>query len=88
MEGRNKMKPFILIIITGLALLPAGCARVTLEGGDKPIRIQHDVTLRVDEQLEEFFAYERQMRAERRAAATQPAAPSSTVPDATDAPLP
>ena len=56
-------------------LLPS-CARVTLEGGDKPIHIVHDINIRVDRQLDEFFAFEQTAAdpAENGAApATQPA---------------
>jgi hypothetical protein len=47
--------------------LAAGCAHVAVEGGDKPIKIQMDVNVRVANQLDQFFAFE-----DKPAAATQP----------------
>jgi hypothetical protein len=49
-----------------------GCATVTLQGGDKPIHIVHDINIRVDRQLDEFFAFENQSGT---APATQPVSP-------------
>lgn len=69
------MKHAITITGTiGLMLLPS-CARVTLEGGDKPIHIVHDINIRVDRQLDEFFSFEEKALT---APATQPAAPTGT----------
>lgn len=62
----------LLTALAGLMLLPS-CARVTLEGGDKPIHIVHDINIRVDRQLDEFFAFE-DAAADPSAPATQPAA--------------
>jgi hypothetical protein len=45
--------------IVTMLLLPVGCAKVALEGGDKPIHIVHDVNIRVDKSLEDFFAYQK-----------------------------
>lgn len=40
----------------------SGCARVAVEGGDKPIHIVMDVNLRVERQLDNFFAFEDQVK--------------------------
>ena len=45
--------------IATMLLLPIGCAKVSLEGGDKPIHIVHDVNIRVDKSLNDFFAYQK-----------------------------
>ena len=59
-----------------LLLLPS-CARVKVDPIEvKPIHIVHDINIRVDRQLDEFFAFEAQK------ATTQPAAPA-TAPTAT-----
>ena len=59
-----------------LLLLPS-CARVKVDPIEvKPIHIVHDINIRVDRQLDEFFAFQ-----EKSAAATQPttaAAPQTT----------
>jgi hypothetical protein len=67
-------------VITRRAALPAGaslallllpsCARVTVDPIEvKPIHIVHDINIRVDRQLDDFFAFQ-----EKLAASTQPAA--------------
>jgi len=38
-----------------------GCAKVAVEGGDKPIHIVLDINIRVDQQLDRFFAFEEQI---------------------------
>jgi hypothetical protein len=51
-----------------LLLLPS-CARVHVDPIEvKPIHIVHDINIRVDRQLDEFFAFQEKM-----AATTQPA---------------
>ena len=47
-------------IILGLTLCAAagGCARLAVEGGDKPIHIVMDVNIKIDQKLDQFFAYE------------------------------
>ena len=45
--------------VATMLLVHAGCAKVALEGGDKPIHIVHDVNIRVDKSLEDFFAYQK-----------------------------
>ena len=52
-----------------LLLLPS-CAHVTVDPIEvKPIHIVHDINIRVDRQLDEFFAFQEKMAA----ASTQPA---------------
>jgi hypothetical protein len=66
----------------GLVLLGiAGCARVAvdpIEVKPVPIQIEHNVNIRVDRELQEFFAFERQ--AAQQSAATQAAVTPATMP--------
>jgi hypothetical protein len=56
-----------------LVLLPS-CARVRVDPIEvKPIHIVHDINIRVDRQLDEFFAFQEKM-----AATTQPATTTTT----------
>jgi hypothetical protein len=52
------------------ALLLAGCANVTVGGGEKPIHIVMDINLKIDRDLDQFFAFEQ--------SATQPATRPTT----------
>jgi hypothetical protein len=73
-----KQTIWLLTLAAGLILLSA-CARVTVDPIEvKPIHIVHDINIRVDRQLDEFFAFEAQK------ATTQPAVPA-TAPTATTA---
>lgn len=54
----NTQKIFPLIAV--MLLTAAGCARVALEGGDKPIHIILDINVRVARELDNFFAFEDQ----------------------------
>jgi hypothetical protein len=48
------------VIALSVPLLLVGCTpKVAIEGGDKPIKIDMTVTLKVDRELDEFFAFER-----------------------------
>lgn len=69
----NRLSTTILAAI----LLSTGCARVAIEGGEKPIHIVMDVNVRVARELDNFFDFEDQ-----HAAATQPTT-SATAPAAT-----
>ncbi|MGH2821406.1 MAG: hypothetical protein ACRDJ5_12210 [Actinomycetota bacterium] len=60
--------------LTALVVTLPSCARVALEGGDKPIHIVHDINIRVDRELEEFFAFEDRVKP---ASTTQPATPAA-----------
>ena len=56
-----------------LMLLPS-CARVSVDPIEvKPIHIVHDINIRVDRQLDEFFAFQEKM-----GATTQPATTTAT----------
>ena len=58
-----------------LLMLPS-CAHVTVDPIEvKPIHIVHDINIRVDRQLDEFFAFQEKTAA----AATQPATTPTTV---------
>jgi len=57
--------------------LLSGCARVSVEGGEKPIHIVLDINIRVDQALDRFFAFEEQ------AAPAPPATPTSSMPTST-----
>lgn len=74
-----------LLVLLGLTLTLPSCARVALEGGEKPIHIVMDINIRVDRELDEFFAFEQQYRNSMQPAtqpATQPAAPPTQATDA------
>jgi hypothetical protein len=66
----------MLFAAVSAAALFAGCARVAIEGGEKPIKIDMTVTLKVDRELDEFFAFERKYEQP----TTQPATLPATVP--------
>jgi len=74
------MKQIINLFILPAALasgILGGCARVAVEGGDKPIHIVLDINIRVDQALDRFFAFEEQIAPK----STEPAnAPASTQP--------
>jgi hypothetical protein len=51
---------FRLLALAALTLGAAaiGCAKVAVEGGDKPIHIVMDINLKIDRELDQFFAFE------------------------------
>jgi hypothetical protein len=51
------MRVQIALLILAAAFL-AGCANVTVGGGEKPIHIVMDINLKIDRDLDQFFAYE------------------------------
>ena len=60
--------------------LLAGCAHLAVEGGDKPIKVDMTVTFKVDEQLEQFYAFQHRYDASGNPAtnpATQPGSATS-----------
>jgi hypothetical protein len=76
---------FLLLCAT-LVLIAAGCVRVNLgtEEG-KPIHIVHDVNIRLDKQLDDFFAFEQNAASQPTSQAvttTQPATQPATSPNA------
>ena len=40
--------------------LLSGCARLSVEGGEKPIHIVMDINIKIDQKLDQFFAFEEQ----------------------------
>jgi hypothetical protein len=74
-------KPLSVLILASaaaaVASLAAGCnPHVQVEGGDKPIKIDMTVTLKVDQQLDQFFAFEKKY--EQPGATTAPATNPTT----------
>jgi hypothetical protein len=68
-----------MLSTSALLLLAAGCARVTVDPIEvKPIHIVQDINIRIDRQLDEYFAY--QDRAATQPAATQPASTAANAP--------
>lgn len=60
-----------------LLLLPS-CAHLKVDPIEvKPIHIVHDINIRVDRQLDDFFAFQEKMAASTQPAATQPATPQT-----------
>ena len=55
--------------LAAILLAVGGCAHVAVEGGEKPIHLVVDVNIKVDRQLDQFFAFEDRYKG----AATQPA---------------
>jgi hypothetical protein len=61
-----------------LLLLPS-CARVKVDPIEvKPIHIVHDINIRVDRQLDDFFAYQEKMGATTQPTTTTAASPAQT----------
>lgn len=78
----NRVPQYRFIALAAAAAAPlvcASCARVRVDPIEvKTIHIVHDVNIRVDKQLDEFFAFQEQ-------AATQPATVAVTQPATTAA---
>jgi hypothetical protein len=56
---RSRVRRIIIILAAAAAMAGlGGCARVAVEGGDKPIHIVMDINVRVDQKLDQFFAFE------------------------------
>jgi hypothetical protein len=72
------------LLVTQLLLAVAGCAQLSVQGGEKPIHMIVDVNIKVDRELDQFFAFEKQIPttqpASTQTATTEPAttAPSSS----------
>jgi hypothetical protein len=48
----------ILLVMLAPIISAIGCAKVAVEGGDKPIHIVMDINIKIDRDLDSFFAYE------------------------------
>jgi len=57
---RNHFKAASTVGIIMSASILGGCARVAVEGGEKPIHIVMDINLKIDRELDQFFAFEQQ----------------------------
>jgi hypothetical protein len=69
-------KLFALAVAPTVPLLVAGCTpKVAIEGGDKPIKIDMTVTLKVDRELDQFFSFEKKY--EQQQMTTQPTQPTT-----------
>lgn len=67
----NGMRHIPIIVSSAGALLLPACARVTVDPIEvKPIHIVADINLRVDRQLDEFFAFENKYPATTQATST------------------
>ncbi|MEA2709556.1 MAG: hypothetical protein QOF78_2157 [Phycisphaerales bacterium] len=68
------VEPVVAVIALMLIIGPVACSpRVRVDPIEvKPIHIVHDINIRVDRQLDEFFAFQEQ------AATTQPATKATT----------
>jgi hypothetical protein len=67
-----------MISIACVALLGGCTPHVAIEGGDKPIKVE--VTLKVDQQLDQFFAFQNKYDQPSTQTATQPATQPSGTP--------
>ena len=73
MNFTRRAVPVVAVIALILIIGPVACTRVTVDPIEvKPIHIVHDINIRVDRQLDEFFAFQEQ------GAATQPATKPAT----------
>jgi hypothetical protein len=74
MSMARRLEPVVAVIGLALVIGPAACSpRVRVDPIEvKPIHIVHDINIRVDKQLDEFFAFQEQ------AATTQPATNATT----------
>jgi hypothetical protein len=66
------------------ALLPVGCARVRVDPIEvKTIHIVHDINIKVDRELDEFFAFQERAGAAATAPTTAPTTAPATAPATT-----
>ena len=66
---------FLILALAAAATLLPACAHVKVDPIEvKPIHIVHDINIRVDRQLDEFFAFQEKMAATTQPGTTQPAA--------------
>jgi len=70
----------LCVTIQASILLATGCARVAIEGGEKPIHIVMDVNVKVARELDNFFDFENQHAATGSQPATTAPAPAATKP--------
>ena len=61
-----------------LLLTAIGCARLAIEGGEKPIHIVMDVNMRIAREVDEFFAFEDKHPATTQTTQSVLAAPGAT----------
>ena len=73
MNFARRIEPVVAVIGLALVIGPVACSpHVTVEPIEvKPIHIIHDINIRVDKQLDDFFAFQEQ-------ATTQPATTAAT----------
>jgi hypothetical protein len=62
MNFARRIEPVVAVIGLALIIGPAACSpHVTVEPIEvKPIHIIHDINIRVDKQLDDFFAFQEQ----------------------------
>ena len=53
---------FQVSLVAALLILAAGCAQLSVQGGEKPIHMIVDVNIKVDKELDQFFAFEKVVR--------------------------
>jgi hypothetical protein len=89
MNFTRQAVPVVAVIALILIIGPVACTRVTVDPIEvKPIHIVHDINIRVDRQLDEFFAFQEQPAATTTTTATtttQPATNATTQTVAGDA---
>jgi hypothetical protein len=78
MNNRLKTALSVISIVTPLLVGAAGCTQVSVQGGEKPIHLIVDVNIKVDRELDQFFAFEKQLP-------TQPSTTQTTAPATTQA---
>jgi len=75
MNIARRIEPVVAVIGLALIIGPAACSpRVRVDPIEvKPIHIVHDINIRVDKQLEDFFAFQDKSATPAAATTTQPA---------------
>ena len=77
--NRSVALPLLLTCGSVLVVSVAGCAHVKVDPIEvKPIHIVHDINIRVDRQLDEFFAFQEKAGSTTQPATTTVAAPAQT----------
>jgi hypothetical protein len=79
MNGNFRVRAVKVAAPASLALLfLPSCATIHVDPIEvKPIHIVHDINIRVDRQLDDFFAFQEKMAASTQPVATQPATPQT-----------
>ena len=76
----KSLRQFLILAAVAISapLIVVGCTpKVAIEGGDKPIKIDMTVTLKVDRELDQFFDFEKKYPQPATQPTTAPTNPAS-----------